>query len=321
MIEQRTSALPERDAPFSLAATCGPITWGKNRWPNVSWQDDALTWVGWEAGRAVWRRVSVVGGQALKVEGTARHTADGAWLRRTLGVTSIAPPFGDPVLDELRLRFPGLGLFAAGSLYDGVVQSIIGQSISVAAAASTERRFAELFNPPTSIRNRDHWPLPTAVQLAAADPEQVRQSGVTWRRAHALIEVAKAFAAGEFSTTIDDPGVIDRIRARLLRISTIGPWTVDSSLLWGVGWPDAYPINDVALLRAARQVYRQPAMTMQELDRRAENWRPHRGWAARLLWTALLGPATASGAGANRRLGGSRDISQKSMSIREGTLS
>ena len=263
MIGRRLVALPEIDAPFSLAATCGPVTWGKNRWPNVSWHDEALTWIGWEEGQAVWRRVSAVGGQSLQIVGPASRFSDDAWLIHTLGTASSAPLFDDPVLDDLRRRFPGLGVFAAGSLYEGVIQSIIGQSISVAAAASTERRFAELFNPPTLVRGREYWPLPTAAQLAAAEPGIVRKSGVTWRRAHALIEVATAFAAGELATTIDHPAEIDRIRARLHSISTIGPWTVESSLLWGVGWPDAYPVNDVALLRAARQAYDLPDMTMQ----------------------------------------------------------
>jgi 3-methyladenine DNA glycosylase/8-oxoguanine DNA glycosylase len=32
-------------------------------------------------------------------------------------------------------------------------------------------------------------------------------------------------------------------------------------------------------------------MTLRELDRLAERWRPARGWAARALWLMLLGPA------------------------------
>jgi DNA-3-methyladenine glycosylase II len=71
----------------------------------------------------------------------------------------------------------------------------------------------------------------------------------------------------------------------------VGPWTAASSLLWGVGHVDVYPKGDVALLRAARLAYDNPGMTMRDLDRLSEEWRPQRGVAARLLWTNLLGAA------------------------------
>ncbi len=77
----------------------------------------------------------------------------------------------------------------------------------------------------------------------------------------------------------------------LLRLPAVGPWTANSALLWGVGAPDAHPTGDVALLRAARAAFANPDLDLKGLDHRAETWRPARGWAARLLWTGLLGIA------------------------------
>ena len=74
----------------------------------------------------------------------------------------------------------------------------------------------------------------------------------------------------------------------LLSISGIGPWTIQSALLWGIAAPDAHPTRDVALLRAAR-VHYPDVSDLNDLDRVAERWRPYRGWAARLLWLDLLG--------------------------------
>ena len=64
-------------------------------------------------------------------------------------------------------------------------------------------------------------------------------------------------------------------------------------MLWGVGAPNAHPTGDVALLRAARQAYGNPDLSLRELDRLADAWQPARGIAARLLWTALFGIAPA----------------------------
>lgn len=81
------------------------------------------------------------------------------------------------------------------------------------------------------------------------------------------------------------------IERELRTLPLVGPWTAASALLWGPGEPDAYPRGDVVLLRAARLAYDQDEMTMNDLDRIAEGWRPYRAIASRLLWTGLLGPA------------------------------
>jgi 3-methyladenine DNA glycosylase/8-oxoguanine DNA glycosylase len=106
-----------------------------------------------------------------------------------------------------------------------------------------------------------------------------------------LVEIGRAAAAGALPdeiTALADP---DAARSHLRRLPLVGPWTAESALLWGIGLDDAHPTGDAALLRAARAAYGEPGLDFAELDRRAEGWRPARGWAARLLWTELLGAA------------------------------
>lgn len=277
--------------PFSLAQTCGPVAWGGGRWPNVDWIDGRFVWIGWESDRVVWRSIHQQQQEALAVAGTAPEATDAAWAAATLGFGASCPEQSDPTPEELRQRFPGLRAFAYGSLFDGLVTAIVGQSISVASAAVTERRLAALFHPGLEIADRRFWPLPRFDQLADADPALVRTSGVTWRRAAALVAAGRAAADGSLPGSADalaDPAMA---LAALRRLPLVGPWTAESALLWGLGCADAYPTGDVALLRAARLAYDQPALTRTELDHLADSWRPARGWAARLLWTGLLGVA------------------------------
>ncbi len=279
--------------PFSLAQTCGPVAWGGGRWPNVDWIDGALLWVGWEGEEAVWRRARDGGAGTVSVEGGAHPEFDPAWGRSVLGMGEACPNVADEVPAALRLRFPGLRAFAYGSLFDGVVSSIVGQSISVASAAVTGRRLAALFHPGLAVLGRTFWPLPRADQLAHATPALVRTSGVTWRRADALVAAGRAFANDEGGVATRSA---DELRRWLRGLPLVGPWTAESALLWGLGDGDAYPTGDVALLRAACVAYGRPGLEMKGLDRLAEGWRPHRGWVARLLWTALLGTAPPGGA-------------------------
>jgi 3-methyladenine DNA glycosylase/8-oxoguanine DNA glycosylase len=200
----------------------------------------------------------------------------------------MMPRFEEPVLAGLASAHAGLRPWAAGSLFTGVVTSIVGQSISVAAAATTERRLFELFNEPLDVSGRQYWPPPRPEQLASSNIEFVRSSGVTTKRAEALVLVAALFTsraiidcAAAGAVTIDD-------EVQILSVPGIGPWTVRSAMLWGVGSEDSHPTGDVALLRAAKRHY-STVSGLRDLDRLAEEWKPFRGWAARLLWLDLLG--------------------------------
>jgi hypothetical protein len=207
------------DATFSLAVTCGPVAWARGRWPNVDWLDGTLVWVGWEADRLVHRLVrhSRDDLPSLEITGSAAPEFDAAWARATLGLGRV-PPIGiDATVEAVRARFPGLRPWANGSLFEGLVGSIVGQSISVAAAAVTENRLAALFHEGIDLAGRRFRPQPRADQLATAEPALVRQSGVTWRRAEALVHGAQAFLGGHLPTDDEARADPDAARAALRR--------------------------------------------------------------------------------------------------------
>jgi 3-methyladenine DNA glycosylase/8-oxoguanine DNA glycosylase len=274
--------------PFDLDRTVAPVSWARGRWPNVDWRSRTLTWVGWEAGQIVWRSVRQRYETALDIAGSGDAALDALWAARVLGAESVMPQFSAEPLRGLAAAHQGMKPWSAGSLYEGVVSSLIGQSISVAAAAVTEKKLYARFHEATIVGDRAFWVPPRADQLAAAEVSLVRASGVTTKRAEALIEVGRLFAHGELcepDERRDDSGTIG---PKLQAVSGIGPWTVRSAYLWGVGEPDAHPSGDVALLRAVQRRLPQ-VTTLKEMDAAAAEWAPYRGWAARLFWLDLLG--------------------------------
>lgn len=278
---------------FSLPRTCAPVAWGRGSWPNVDWIEGRLAWTGWEDGRIVTRvvRQDRADPAALRIQGTSTPAADRGWASRVLGIDGVEPTFADPVIAEIAARLPGMGSWAAGDLFDGLIAAIVGQSISLASAAVTERRLAALFHPGIERDGRTFWPLPRPDQLAAAEVALVRTSGVTWRRAEALVAGGACWLRGELPRTADATRDPDAAYLALRALRLVGPWTAESTLLWGLGAENAYPPGDAALLRAARRAYGDPEMTHARLNARAEGWRPHRAVAARLLWLDLLGSA------------------------------
>lgn len=214
---------------------------------------------------------------------------DGASRSRFLDPNLQHVQFDDPVIATLSHRYPGLRPLADGGLWEGLVTAITGQAVSLHSAAAFQRRLCELFTEPVIALEREFRPLPSAEQVATATFEQIRSIGLTGKRAEGLIAVAKEVADGNVPYPPEDD--IDSWMKDLCQLPMVGHWTAASALLWGVGHADAYPAGDVALLRAARLAYNDESMTMKDLNRISEGWRPQRSIAARLLWTNLLGMA------------------------------
>ncbi len=282
------------ESPFSLAVTCGPVAWTTGRSPRHRWDAGVLTWVGWEGNRIVWRQVEQVGSDELQITGTGAPGVDREWARAVLGIDAPLPAYADPTIGALAGRFPGLRPYCDGSTFEGIITAIVGQSISVAAAAVTQNKLAALFPNEVEVGGLTMRPLPAAAQLATSTADLVRTSGVTMRRADAIVFAARECVAGNLP---DDAWVraypVAAVQ-ELLKLPLVGRWTAESVVLWGLGAPDAHPTGDVALLRAARHVYDRPEMSLKDLDVLAEQWTPARGLAARLLWTELFGPAPVS---------------------------
>jgi 3-methyladenine DNA glycosylase/8-oxoguanine DNA glycosylase len=272
--------------PFDLARTVAPAWWARGRWPNVDARRSAFVWVGWEADQVAWRSARQVDARTLEISGSGSGELDAQWAAGVLGSSAEMPKFDDPNMAALARKHGGLRPWSAGSLFEGIVSSIVGQSISVAAAATTERRLCERFNNGLHLDGRQFWPPPRPEQLASSNAAFVRESGVTTKRAEALIAVGTLFACEATREAFNADPVM--AMQQVASISGIGPWTVQSALLWGIAVPDAHPTRDVALLRAARVHYPDVA-DLRDLDRVAERWKPYRAWAARLLWLDLLG--------------------------------
>jgi hypothetical protein len=168
------SEMPKRlltvSSPFELARTVAPAWWARGRWPNVDARNGGFIWVGWEARQVAWRSVRQIKAQTLEISGSGTCDLDAGWAAAVLGTNATMPKFDDRIMAGLARGHAGLRPWSAGSLFEGIVSSIVGQSISVAAAATTERRLCGRFNNSTAgCSGRNHCPsswLPVASRLS-----------------------------------------------------------------------------------------------------------------------------------------------------------
>ena len=194
----------------------------------------------------------------------------------------------DPALAaSLRAR-PGLRVPGAWDGFELAVRAILGQGVSVAGARTFAGRLVEryggrLAEAPDAELART-FPGPEA--LAKAELEAL---GVLPARASAIRELARCVAAKALD--LETPRDLGAFVAEISRLGGIAGWTAHYVALRGLGDPDAFPASDLGLLGGARELLGADAdgLTPAKLERRAEAWRPWRGYAAMHLWQAYAG--------------------------------
>ena len=181
----------------------------------------------------------------------------------------------DPLLARLVAQVPGIRLPGQVDGFEVAVRAIVGQQVSVARARTMLGRIAHERGAPVSLdlarRHGLTHAFATADSLAEAVPEEF---AMPRGRGGAIVSVARAVSAGEFDLGLDaDP---EAVRASLVAIRGIGPWTADYVTMRALGHPDVLLDTDLVLRRV---------LAREELDRtRTDRWRPWRSYASLHLW-------------------------------------
>ena len=75
------------------------------------------------------------------------------------------------------------------------------------------------------------------------------------------------------------------IKTTLKQVKGIGDWTAEVYLLFALQRTDVFPVGDLAMVNALKEVKQLPKQTTkEEILVMAEPWRPYRSIAAMLLW-------------------------------------
>jgi DNA-3-methyladenine glycosylase II len=101
------------------------------------------------------------------------------------------------------------------------------------------------------------------------------------KRIGTLQSVARAIA-DQAIPDIEQMGNNDAIKAALLNIPGIGPWTVEYFALRALRDTDAWPESDPVLKRATNQLCDSTSLAANR--NHAAQWSPYRGYVAMHLW-------------------------------------
>ena len=180
----------------------------------------------------------------------------------------------------------GLGLRLPGGLdaFELVVRAVLGQQVTVAAARTLAARLVERFGEPivTPWAGLTRgFAAPSA--LAGLEVAQLAEMGIIRTRAAAIIAVAQAWP--ELLPLLLPHAPPQPLIERLCAVSGIGPWTASYVTMRDLGWADAFPPGDVAVLNAMG--LGRGTRAVREAEEQSQAWRPWRSYAVLKLWNSL----------------------------------
>jgi DNA-3-methyladenine glycosylase II len=172
--------------------------------------------------------------------------------------------------------YHGEALKLRGHGFQTLARAIVGQQISVKAADSIWGRLRKAVVRVTPKR------------VAFAPFEVLRGVGLSNAKVLYLHSLANHFLENTRKIrqwpTMDDEAIL----AELTTVKGIGRWTAEMFLIFALGRPDVFPIDDLGLLKGIYRLYNGgEKMTKEEVLAVGEVWRPYRSLGTWYMWRVL----------------------------------
>jgi len=179
----------------------------------------------------------------------------------------------DPDIGPLVAEHGEVTLQPAADLFERLLVSVLRQQVSMASANATRQR------------------LEDAVEIAPeallrTEQSTLRDVGLSRQKASYVHNIADAVIEHGYSREYFEGMSDDAVIAELTSIKGVGIWTAKMQLLFSLGRPDVFPVEDLGIRNGMHAIYGD------DLDRSrmveiAERWRPYRSYATLYLWCAV----------------------------------
>ena len=229
-------------------------------------------------------------GDDLTAADAARAAKHLSWL---LGCDQELRPFydavsDDPALSEMVEQFYGYRNTRTASVFEALVQAVMGQQIATAVARVVRNLMVQHYGVRAHISGAERYAFPRAAALAAAEIADLRQLKLSVRKSEYIQGIAQAAldAPDGFEHLHGLPD--DEVIRQLTALRGVGNWTAQWILVRALARPDGFPVGDLALRRTVAALYFDGAeITDAELLEFSRRWSPWRSLATAYLFAAL----------------------------------
>ena len=184
----------------------------------------------------------------------------------------------DAELGPLAERFRGMKPPRFASVFEGVVNSIACQQVTLTLGIRLLNRLAENYSPVVAGEEGPVRAFPRPEDLARLEPEAFRELGFSRQKGRAVIELARISAEGQADLEglagLPDGEAV----ARLCRLRGVGRWSAEYVLLRGLGRTHIFPGDDVGARKNLRRWLRlEDPLDYEAVGRTLIDWQPYGG--------------------------------------------
>jgi DNA-3-methyladenine glycosylase II len=182
----------------------------------------------------------------------------------------------DPILRSVIRSYRGEAMQLRGKGFQTLARAIVGQQISTKAADSIWRKL------------RTALVHVTPKRVAFAPHEVLRGCGLSNAKVLYMHSLANHFLENGRQIkkwpTMEDEAIVEE----LTTIKGIGRWTAEMFLIFGLGRPDIFPLDDLGLLKGIYRHYHDGnTLTKPQLIAIGDAWRPYRSLGTWYMWRVL----------------------------------
>lgn len=189
-----------------------------------------------------------------------------------------------PLVQELR----GLHIPHTASVYEALIQAILGQQISSHVARKLRTLLVEAYGSTLEVAGVIHRSFPRPDALVEAGVDGLRALGFSARKAEYITEISRKVSSGQLDLESMQALSDEEIIQALTVLRGVGLWTAQWLLIRALGRDDGFPHGDLALCRILGQLLREgkpfPPEEALEYSRR---WVPYRSYITAYLFAAM----------------------------------
>ncbi|CAH8363971.1 unnamed protein product [Eruca vesicaria subsp. sativa] len=194
----------------------------------------------------------------------------------------------DPLLSSLIDTHPPPKYESFTTPFLALIRSILYQQLAAKAGNSIYTRFVSLCGGENGVVPENVLPL---------TPQELRQIGVSGRKASYLHDLARKYQNGILS----DSGIVSMddksLFTMLTMVNGIGSWSVHMFMINSLHRPDVLPVNDLGVRKGVQMLYNLPEVPRpSQMEGLCEKWRPYRSVGSWYMWRLVEARGTPSSA-------------------------
>ncbi|MEE9366393.1 MAG: hypothetical protein V3W44_06880 [Dehalococcoidales bacterium] len=182
----------------------------------------------------------------------------------------------------------GLHIPHAASVYEALIQAILGQQISAHVARKLRTDLIETYGPTLEVAGAIYHSFPRPDALVSAGVDGLRALGFSARKSEYIIDISSGVVTGQLDLEGLHAFSDEEVIRMLTGLRGVGLWTAQWLLIRALGRDDGFPHDDLALCRVLGQLLNKgKPLKPEEALECSSRWSPYRSYVTAYLFAAM----------------------------------